>query len=87
MITSMGTINSEKIIQYNVLGFEQGLIKEGFHDIKDIYYFIKELKEKDKKENIKDVYLVEIETDKSIYGNYKVSKYKNKYKLLYSNKY
>ena len=55
--------------------------------LKDIYYFIKELKEKDKKENIKDVYLVEIETDKSIYGNYKVSKYKNKYKLLYSNKY
>lgn len=49
MIMSMGTINNEKIIQYNVLGFEQGLIKEGFHDIKDIYYFIKELKEKDKK--------------------------------------
>lgn len=84
MSVNLGTINGENIIQYNVRGYEQGLIKEGFKNIKDIYYFIKELKQKDKKENIKDVYVVDIETDKSIYGDCTISKYKSRYKLTYS---
>ena len=77
----IGKINGKEILCYNVLGFEQGVIKEGFTRLKDIYEFIKECKRIDKEEDIKDIYLVEIETEDQIFGNYTISKRNNKYYL------
>ena len=77
----LGLVNQKQILCYNVLGFEQGVIKEGFTKLKDIYEFIKECKRIDKEEDIKDIYLVEIETGDQIFGNYIISKRNNKYYL------
>lgn len=77
----LGLANQKQILCYNVLGFEQGVIKEGFTKLKDIYEFIKECKRIDKEEDIKDIYLVEIETEDQIFGNYTISKRNNKYYL------
>lgn len=73
--------NQKDIICYNVLGLEQGAIKEGFTKLKDVYDFIKECKRIDKEEGIEDIYLVEIETEDQIFGNYTISKRNNIYKL------
>lgn len=64
-----------------MLGLEQGVIKEGFTKLKDIYEFIKECKRIDKEEGIEDIYLVEIETEDQIFGNYTISKRNDKYYL------
>ena len=42
--------NQKDIICYNVIGLEQGSIKEGFTKLKDVYDFIKECKRIDKEE-------------------------------------
>lgn len=46
----IGKINGNEILCYNVLGFEQGVIKEGFTNLKFVYDFIKSCKRVDKEE-------------------------------------
>lgn len=72
----------EDIKCFNVLGFEQGFIKGEFKNLKEVYDFIKDCKRFDRNNGIEDIYLVEIETDKLIYGNFNIKKYKNNYKLV-----
>ena len=94
----IGMINGEEIKGYEIVvlydGDESDTINNNkekdklFKTLKDVYERIKEAKESDRKiskeENIENLwsYEVNIETDTSVYGGYKVVRRKNKLKLI-----
>lgn len=76
------TINNEEIKSFTVYGKEQGDIKD-FFSLKDCYEFIQNLKVTDKRERIQDEYFIQLNTDNSTYGFYKIYKRNGKYGLKY----
>lgn len=81
----IGKINNEDIECFNVYGIDQGFVKGEFRSLKEVYEFIQDLKKSDKYNGFKEsCYYVEIETEKSAYKAYTVSKYGSKYKLKYN---
>lgn len=79
----IGTINGEEIICFNVHGEYQGEINRNpLYSLAEVYNFIKEEKEADKRLHTEDTYSVSIQTKTSIYYGYTIRKYKNKLKLV-----
>ena len=79
----MITINGEKVIKYHIIGELQGdLCVENLTTLKDVYNKLKEIKTFDKSHYIEDVYWIECETETTMWGNYTIRKYKNKYILI-----
>ena len=55
---------------------------EGLTTLKDTYNKLKETKEFDKTHYIDDIYWIECETDTTIWGDYTIRKYRNRYTLV-----
>ncbi len=83
----IGKINGENILYLNIIGVDQGW-QCRVNTLVEAYNYIKQSKEIDKENHFKETaYLIQLETDKSIYGNYVLRKYKNKLSLSYCDKY
>jgi hypothetical protein len=79
----MVTINGEKVIRYHIHGEYQGdLCFDNLTTLKDTYNKLKETKEFDRSHYIEDNYWIECETDTTMYGDYTIRKYKNRYTLV-----
>ena len=78
---SLGTINGEEIRSFTLYGDETGDSGE-FTSLKELYERMQELKKIDRQDyGYCDSYTVQINTDTSVYTDYKISKYKNRYRL------
>ena len=78
---NLGTINGEEIRSFTLYGDETGDSGD-FTSLKELYERMQELKKYDRGYyGYCDSYTVQINTDTTCYTNYKLSKYKNRYKL------
>lgn len=75
---NLGTINGLPVLSISIMGEEQGYIKNA-KDYKEAYELIKALKEDDKRNNIKDVYTLCLETENDYYYGYTIRKYRKRY--------
>lgn len=75
---NLGTINGLPVLSISIMGEEQGHIKT-VASYKEAYELIKALKEDDKRNNIKDVYTLCLETENDYYYGYTIRKYRRRY--------
>ena len=79
----MVKINGEQVIRFHIVGEEQGPLNiDNLTTLKDTYNLLKETKAFDKSHYIEDTYHIECETDTSMYGDFIIRKYKNRYTLV-----
>ena len=57
-------------------------MKGNFKSLAEVYKYLQDIKKSDKKNNFKDDYTVEVQTDTTNYTGFKLKKYKNKLKLI-----
>ena len=75
-------INGEEVLEFTVRGENQGDLGVSFKTLPEVYDFIKQLKKDDRRFHYTDeIYSVEVVTPTSVYGDYTIKKYKNKYWL------
>lgn len=74
------TINGEKIVEFVIYGEEGGPFEffKPLTTLQEVYEHLKHIKETDRKNGFKDNYTIEIHTEKHIYPDYVLRKYKNK---------
>ena len=75
---NLGKLGDLPILSINVEGEEQGHIQT-VASYKEAYELIKALKEDDKRNNIKDVYTLCLETENGYYYGYTIRKYRRRY--------
>ena len=74
-------INGEKIINFDVVGENQGQLNN-FDTLKECYDYIKQLKKDDRRFHYTDeIYYIDCNTEKNCYCGYKLRKYKNRFIL------
>ena len=78
---SIGKINGEEIRSFTLVGEQSGEAGE-FKSLRELYKQIQELNRIDKKEyGETDTYTIDVNTDTTSYTGYKISKYRDKYRL------